>query len=462
MADWDVIVIGAGTAGSRAARVAAQAGARVAAVNDGELGGLCILRGCMPTKAMLASAHALHEARHLEPFGLRMEGRVDPDFGRIVARKNEQVARFKAAKVRSIETGGYTLIDARARFAGPHEVALSTGEVLSARRIVIAAGSRPTIVPIPGIDSVPVMTSDDVMRLQDRQPRSMIVQGAGPIGLELAQFFARVGTDVHLVNRSPLLTRFGCADVGQELGRALEAEENMTVSTPGRIERVEPAGEQIDAWIESGGRTVQKRVDAFLMAAGRHAAVDDLDLEKAGIEHDGVRIAHDDALQTSNPDVFVAGDATNEHEILHVANIEGEVAGFNAAAGRPERRIDRRLLLSVIFTDPPFAHLGMTEREAEGHGRPAVVSVARFPETGRAITMSARFGVWKLVVCRETGEILGSSILGPRADDIVHVLSTAMYYHGTVVDLLDMPWYHPTLTEVILNLARDAEDARSV
>jgi pyruvate/2-oxoglutarate dehydrogenase complex dihydrolipoamide dehydrogenase (E3) component len=160
-------------------------------------------------------------------------------------------------------------------------------------------------------------------------------------------------------------------------------------------------------------------------------------------------------MRTANPEVYVAGDATGRHQILHLANQEGTVAGHNAAGTAPERSMDYRLKMSVIFTDPPFAQVGLTGAEAAARGDEVLAGRARFPETGRAITMGVEHGLWKVFAERETGELLGSVLLGPRADDLVHLISLVMLYRGRVPDLVGAPWYHPTLSEVMLNLVRD-------
>jgi len=298
-----------------------------------------------------------------------------------------------------------------------------------------------------------VLTSDDVMRLES-QPSSLLVQGAGPIGLEMAQFFARIGTRVLLVNRSPLLSRFD-DECGEELGRALAEEPNLELAVPGRIERLRPAGTGLAARIESAGRVFEHEAQALLMATGRDAALDDLGLERAGLRAVGGRLEHDSRMRTRNPAVYVAGDATGSFQILHLANQEGAVAGHNAAGGAPEKKIDYRLRMAVIFTDPPFAQVGASEEEARLEGWDPVVGRARLPETGRAITMSVRHGLWKLCACRRSGEILGCAMLGPRADDLIHLVALLMDGRATVDRILDLPWYHPTLSEVMLNVARD-------
>jgi len=455
--DYDVIVLGGGSAGSTAAAAAQDAGAETLMINDGELGGLCILRGCMPTKSMLAAAHAIHEARHLDPFGARLEGRIEVDFARIAARKDGHVARFKKAKVDSIDSADYTVLDARGRFVEPGVVEAG-GRRISAKKFVIATGSVPATLPIPGIEDVPVWTSDDVMRLREA-PRRLLVQGGGAIGLEFAQLFARIGSEVTLVNRSPLLSKTDW-ECWVELRNALADEPHLSLAVPGKIERLSRSGGGIRAVLAVDGVTEEIETDALLMAVGRDAALDGIGLEAIGLSAVAGVLRYDATMRTEHPDIYVSGDATGEHQVLHIANQEARVAGHNAGGG-PPRTMDYRLDMRAIFTDPPFAQVGMSELQARDAGLDILVGRARFPETGRAITMEARHGIWKLIVDRESGEILGSSILGPRADDLIHEIAILMHYRGKVGDIFELPWYHPTVSEVLLDLARDIENQRT-
>ena len=184
-------------------------------------------------------------------------------------------------------------------------------------------------------------------------------------------------------------------------------------------------------------------------------------LDKAGVEREGSGVRFDAEMRTTNPRVFVAGDATGDELLLHVANWEGKAAGLGAAQVPGPHPVERRLKMGVVFTDPPLATIGQSADEARRAGLDVIEAAEFFSETGRAITMDVPHGVWKLVASRDTGEILGSQILGPRADDLVHAISTVMYYHGTAADMLKMPWYHPTLAEVALSLARALERQRS-
>ena len=452
MKSFDVLVLGGGTAGTAAAKAAATVGARVAMFNAGELGGLCILRGCMPTKTMLHAAHLVHQAeRHHTP-GI---GHAIPsiDFTAVMANKDAKVKRFKDAKIRGIESGGYEVIDAYARFTGPDTVEADGVTYGFAKGAVLATGSIPTIPPIPGIEKVTVWDSDDVMALTEL-PESVIVMGSGAIGLELALFLARMGSRVTQVSRSPILSKLDPV-LTEEMERIIDAEPNLELVSRFKATGIAERDGEVHLHLETdkGARTVSAL--RFVAATGRHVKLEGMGLAAAGVETDRGHVVHDVCMRTSNPNIFVAGDATGCLQLLHVANWEGTSAGLGAARAPGEHPVERRLRMGVVFTDPPLSIVGMTESEATAAGLPVVTAHARFAETGRAITMDVQHGVWKLVAHKDTGEILGTQILGPRADDIGHVISTVMYYHGTVNDLLKMPWYHPTVTEVLLSLARE-------
>ncbi|MCB9869626.1 MAG: FAD-dependent oxidoreductase [Planctomycetes bacterium] len=449
---FDVLVLGGGSAGTAAASAAHAAGARTAMFNDGELGGLCILMGCMPTKTILHAAHLVHEAAHHHTPGVG-HAALDVDFPAVMENKRAKVERFKRAKVGRIERDGYTVVDARAWFTGPDTVAASDGTTYRfTRGAVIATGSQPNIPPLPGLREVEPWTSDDVLRLE-RVPRSALVLGSGAIGLELAQFLARMGCAVTLVSRRRLLADSDPL-LGEELTKALAAEPGLEVVAPCRPQRIERVDGGVRLHGESDAGAQVLTAEQVVAATGRRPWLHGLGLDAAGVAHGPDGVVHDHAMQTSNPRVFVAGDATGTAQLLHVANQEGRAAGLGAAGVPGDHRIDRRLHMEVVFTDPPLALLGRTELQARGAGLPVVSAVERFAETGRAITMDVQHGVWKLVAHAETGEILGTQILGPRADDLVHVVSAVMHFRGTGRDLLAMPWYHPTLSEVLLSLAR--------
>ncbi|MFK5956676.1 MAG: FAD-dependent oxidoreductase [Planctomycetota bacterium] len=453
MQTYDVLILGGGTAGTAAAKAAVQAGARTAMFNDGELGGLCILRGCMPTKTMLHAAHLRHEAQHHRTPGIGKES-LSSDFAAVMRNKDVKVARFKNAKISGIESGGYAVIDARAKFTGPDTVEANGESYRFTKGAVIAVGSVITQPPIPGMESVPYWDSDDVMALTEC-PESVAVIGSGAIGLELAQFLSRMGTRVELISRRPVFADWG-ASVIEEMEKALADEPNFTnhaPATPLAVRKRDDGGITVDIETANGSKTIHAQ--HLLVAAGRRAAVDSLHLELAGVEMDGRQVKAEAVMRTTNPKVFVAGDASGERLLLHVANWEGVAAGQGAAGIANVPAVERRLNMGVVFTDPPLATVGITEEDAKADGIHVLVAEARFPQTGRAITMDVAHGVMRLVASAANGEILGAQILGPRADDIIHAVSAIMYYRGTAADMLAMPWYHPTLSEVLLGLARE-------
>ena len=360
--------------------------------------------------------------------------------------------RFQQAKIRSVEDDGYEVLFGRGCFLPDGAIEVD-GRRLLARRYVIATGSESCSLPIPGIEDIDVLTSDDVMRLSS-PPRALVVQGAGPIGLEFAQFFARIGTRVLLVNRSPLLSHAD-PECGVELQRVLEEEPGLELAVPGTIRSLRKSSAGLAASFDHSGGMGEFEADALLMAVGRRPALHDLGLEHVGVEIAAGRVQHDAFLRTTNPTIYVAGDATGDFQILHLGTREGTVAGRNAAQAEPKLRMDYRLKMNVIFTDPPYAQVGASEAEAGQRTDGLIVGRARFAETGRAITMDVGHGLWKLFADRESGELLGSAMIGPRADDLIHLISVMMHYHGGVDDIPDLPWYHPTFSEILIDLARD-------
>ena len=457
--EYDVIVIGIGSAGSRAAKLAHDAGASVLALEGGEeLGGLCILRGCMPTKTLLETAHRVHDARDSERFGFSATEPII-DFPAQMERMRSLVARFKRAKVGSIENGGYELVRARPRFLDEHTIEVD-GEKIRGKSFVIATGSvvSPFRFDVP--DGVRVLDSDD-MFLLEAAPKSALVVGAGAVGLEFAQWLARMGSDITFSNRSPLLRRSD-PEMGAELGAALALE--MDVRVPSMISAIEAIdGGRARVTLASEGQEDHViEVDWILNGTGRIPAVDGLDLDNAGVVS-GARgqIPLEETLQTQIPHIFLAGDASNRSAILHEANMEGTLAGKNAliTAGLKNAKIESWDTsvphVEAIFSDPPFASVGENAVSLSTASREAITATKRFPEQGRGIVMGARHGFARLSADPATGRVLGCQILGPRADDLIHVPTTVIAYQGTVQDMVRLPWYHPTLSEVFIELARE-------
>ena len=373
----DVIVIGGGSAGYAAARTARDAGADVAIVDQGPLGGLCILRGCMPTKAILRSAEVAALLRRAKEFGLSPVS-AQADLSAIVDRKDRLVREFADYRIQQLRDPRLTLYQSRAVFRSPHEITVGN-TVLSAGSFILATGSRPSEVPIPGLAQAGYFTSDTILDFRT-QPGSLIVLGGGAVALELGQFFARLGTRVTILQRGRTLL----SGMDEDVGRALEAaliDEGIDVVTGTQLLRVTRDATGKTVWVRKDGRERSYAGEQILQALGRQPNIEGLHLDLAEVTLDGGRIVVDGAMRTSQAHIYAVGDVNDLTPIVHLAIQQGEIAAYNAMhADQPAKMIDHRLDMEVVFTDPQVAVLGLNEARAKAEGIPyshGLVSLCR-------------------------------------------------------------------------------------
>jgi pyruvate/2-oxoglutarate dehydrogenase complex dihydrolipoamide dehydrogenase (E3) component len=453
--EFDVIVIGGGSGGYAAADTAQSSGAKVAIVDPGPLGGLCILRGCMPTKTILRSSDIMALMQRAVEFGLSATG-IQADLSAIIERKNRLIREFADYRIGQLKNPRFTLIQDKATFVSPNEIEVGD-QRLTAKSFIIATGSVITKIPVPGLEETGYLTSDDVLELQD-QPESMIVLGAGPVAVELAQFYQRIGTQVTLIQRSPHIL----SSTDEDLALPIEArlrEEGMNLFTGTQLEQVTSIGDQkIVRFIhEDKEKTVS--ADCILDALGRSPNTDGLNLDAAGVEMGPWGIGVDCAMQTSQPHIFAVGDVNGLHEVVHIAIQQGEVAGWNAThPDETPREVDERLTTTVVFTDPPVASVGLTEKDCRNKEIEYLAASYPFDDHGKSLCLGETHGHVKLLCDPNTGEILGGHITGPEAGELIHQLIAIMYYKGAVKDLLTMPHYHPTLSEILTYPAEELAD----
>jgi pyruvate/2-oxoglutarate dehydrogenase complex dihydrolipoamide dehydrogenase (E3) component len=442
----DVIVIGGGSAGYAAARTARAAGADVAIVDHGPLGGLCILRGCMPTKAILRSSEVAALMRRAKEFGLSPV-EVRPDLSAIVDRKNQLVQEFADYRIQQLRDRVFTLYESRATFRSAHEIDIG-GSTLCAKAFIIATGSSPSDVAIPGLSDAGFFTSDSILDLRI-EPASLLVLGAGPVALELGQFFSRLGTKVTILQRGHTVLSQMDVDVGRALEAALK-EDGIDVVTDAHLLRVTSEGGQKSVWVKRHGKERAFAGEAILQALGRCPNISGLQLDAAGVAVKAGRIVIDGVMRTSQPHIFAVGDVNDMTPIVHIAIQQGEIAGYNAThAGTPPKEIDHRLDAEVVFTEPQVAVLGLHERTCRTNGIPHLVASYPFADHGKALCRGDLHGFVKLLAAPSNGRLLGAQIVGPKAGELIHELMAVMYYQGTAADLLRIPHYHPTLAEII-------------
>jgi len=444
--DYEVAILGGGSAGYAAARTAADAGLKTAVIEGGkEIGGLCILRGCMPTKALLYAAEVLHLAGHVQPWGLRA-AKVGFDFKKVMARKNALIEDFAGYRRQQLAGGKFKFIRAQARFLDPHTVKLSNGKAITAAHFIITTGSVVAPPPLPQLQEAGYLTSDDALSLK-RLPQSLIVLGGGAIACELAQFFARFGVKVTLVQRSEHLLREFDTDAATEIQRVFRRE-GIKVFTNTKLMEVKRDGTSKTVSFQHGGKIISVSAAEILFALGREPDTASLNLGRTGVTTEQGRIVANAFMQTSAPHIYAAGDCTGPHEIVHLAVQQGEIAAHNIAHPRRLRKMDYRLLISVVFTEPQVAFVGLTEKAAKLHGISCLAAGYPFNDHGKSLIMEAKDGFVKLLADPKSGRILGGACVGPAGGELIHEIVTAMAKRMTVRELAATPHYHPTLAEI--------------
>ncbi len=448
MKNYDFAVIGGGSAGFNAARVAAGLGQRTALIDGArELGGLCILRGCMPSKTLLYMAEVLHLAQKGKVFGLRIPS-ARADLKAMHARKRRIIGEFADYRLRALESGKFDLIRAQARFVDPHTLALSDGRRIHARSVLIATGSRVSVPPVPGLAGLDCWNSDDVLDL-DFIPPSVIVLGGGIVACELAQFLRRIGSRVVLVQRSRNILRDHSEDASTVIQRAL-VDEGIELFAGTTISRVGRDARGYVIEFQHDGRRVVRRAAHLFNALGREPNTAGLDLAAAGVAtRPGGQIVINRWQQTNVPHLYAAGDCSGPAEIVHVAIQQGELAARHAAGVAGLKPVDYSLLLNVVFTDPQLATIGRLERDLTADGTPYLAASYPFNDHGKSILMDANYGYVKVIAEPKRGRLLGAEIVGKDAGELIHVFSAPLALRATVFDLLRAPWYHPTLAEIV-------------
>jgi dihydrolipoamide dehydrogenase len=458
--DYDVAVIGGGSGGYAAARTAAGAGLKTVVIEGGrDVGGLCILRGCMPTKALLYAAEVMHLASHPEPWGIRA-GKVGFDFKKVMARKDLLIKDFADCRAKQLNTGNFKFIRANAKFVDANTVELGRADLpvgldarpcfstrkMTAKHFIIATGSNVAPPPLPSLPKTGYLTSDDALVLK-RLPKSLIILGGGAVACEFAQFFARFGVRVTLVQRSEHILKEFDADAAAEVEKVFRRE-GIRAFAGTKLVDAGRKGKLRTVWFEQQGKTVSVSAEEMLFALGRVPNTTSLDLEKAGVKTENGRIITNESMQTNVPNIYAAGDCTGPHEIVHLAVQQGEIAAHHIVSPASPRRMDYRLLISVVFTEPQVAFVGLTEKEAKSQHISYLAASYPFNDHGKSLIMEAKDGFVKLLADPKSGEILGGMCVGPAGGELIHEIVAAMAKRMTVHELAAMPHYHPTLAEI--------------
>ena len=452
---FDFLVIGGGSAGYAAASAASQLGMRVALVEGGEeLGGLCILRGCMPSKTLLESAHRAEAIRNAGEFGLHAE-LLSVNSLAIHARKRRLISEFADYRRGQLESGRFTFIRGRASLIDSQtiQVQLPSGETtqLTARSMLVATGSSVQWIDFPGLSEVGVWSSDDVLDAPSI-PASVIILGGGAIALELASYYCGVGSTVTVIQRGPQILTGSDPDLAAELTSSLERR-GIRIYSGTSLLRAErsPAGSRIV--FQHGNSEVAVVADQVISALGRRPNFEGLAPEKAGMIVSHGRLCTQATQQCGPAHIFAAGDVCGPHEVVHIAIQQGEIAARNAARvlgklnGELEET-DYRLKLLAIFTHPQIATVGLSESECRERDIAFLSAKYLFADHGKTLVRGELDGFVKLIVESSSRRIIGASCIGPEATELIHEVVVAMHFKSTAGEFSRIPHYHPTLSEI--------------
>ncbi|AZN96016.1 FAD-containing oxidoreductase [Mesorhizobium sp. M9A.F.Ca.ET.002.03.1.2] len=448
---FDAIIIGAGQAGPPLAGRLTAAGMSVALVERKLVGGTCVNTGCMPTKAMVASAYAAHLARRAADYGVTLSGPVGVDYKAIKARK-DKVSNDARGNLESWIAGmdKCTLYRGHARFVAANMVRVGD-DVLSAGKIFLNTGGRASVPDLPGVHDIDYLTNSSMMDL-DELPRHLVVVGGSYISLEFAQMFRRFGSEVTVIEKSPRLIGREDEDVSDAI-LSIFQNEDITVHLGADDIRFARQGNDIAVTFSAGkAAAVGSHV---LLAVGRTPNTDDLGLDKAGVEVDKRGfIVVDDQLRTSVPGIWAMGDCNGKGAFTHTSYNDYEIVAANLLDNDP-RKVSDRIEAYALYIDPPLGRCGMTEAAVRKSGRRALVGQRPMTRVGRAVEKGETQGFMRILVDADSNKILGCSVLGPGGDEAIHCVLDLMYAKAPVSTLARAMHIHPNVSELLPTIAQE-------
>lgn len=453
---FDIVILGSGSTAFAAALAARERGKTVVMTEERTVGGTCANRGCLPSKNLIEAAKLLHDARNPRYPGLK-SCPMELDFSALIAQKDEIVRDYRKKKYESLVGGGISIEMGHVQFVDPHTVEVS-GKRLRGEKILIATGSRPVLPEIEGLEQTPYLTSDllagdEPIELKEL-PRSLLIMGGGYIALELGQMFHRFGTRVTILERGDQLLAHGYEpELGRSIGRIL-SEEGVEVVTraPTRSVRQTPGG--IVATVVVGGREQQFQAEKLLVATGRRPKTDQIAIERAGVALNlRGEIEVDQYLRTNVSHIFAAGDVIGRQAgsqmATPVGSQDGGIAANNALTPEEMRPVNHHVIPRAIFTDPQIAVVGMTEEEAVAAGHACWCNTIPMSLVPRAGAIRDTRGLIKMVADAATHEVLGVSMVGSSAGEVIHEAAMGLRFRAGIHDFINLLHVYPTMAEAL-------------
>jgi dihydrolipoamide dehydrogenase len=462
--DYDCIIIGSGPGGYETAIRATQLGMSTAIVEKDKLGGVCLNVGCIPTKALLKSAEVMAQSNHLDDYGLELDGTVSPDFPSVIERSrgaanqmNQGVQFLMKKNDIDVLRGHGRLTDADTVEIEP-SVTMDGEEVgeertVTAEHVILATGARPNELPFLPIDGEDVLSYKEAM-LQTEQPDSMVIVGAGAIGVEFAYFYHNMGTDVTIIEVEDRIVPAEDKDVSKELQKAYK-KKGIDVMTGANVQGVDKDQDPLQVEVETGDGTEHIECDQVLSAVGVVGNVEDLGLEEVGVETEGNDIVVDDYYRTNVDGVYAIGDVTGAPWLAHKASHEG-ILCVEKIAGHDVRPIDKVDIPACTYCQPQIASVGHTEEEAKAEGYDVKVGKFPFKANGKAAALGHQDGFVKTIYDEKYGEFLGCHIIGQDATELIAEVVAARKLETTGFEIMESMHPHPTLSEAVMEATREA------
>lgn len=442
---YDAIIIGTGQAGPALAVQLSNAGRKVAIIERHLFGGTCINVGCIPTKTLIASAHAAHAARNAAAFGVSIEGKISVDMKKVKARMVAVRAKYQP-NIEPWLANSCTVYKGSAKFESAHTIRVND-ELLEGKQIFINVGGRAFIPPMPGLDQVPYLTNSTMLEV-DFLPEHLLIAGGSYIGLEFAQMYRRFGSKVTVIEKMDRLIAREDHDISEAVKTILQAE-GVDIELGSECISFEKRGDQIVAKLDCKDGKREAIGSHLLMAIGRIPNTDDLGLDKAGIKTDkqGYILVNDE-LQTNVQDIWALGDCNRQGAFTHTSYNDYEIVAANLLYN-DKRRVSDRISTYALFIDPPLGRAGLTEEQVKQSGKKAWVATWPMEKIKRAVVKNETNGFMKVVIDAETSQILGAAILGAEGDEVIHSILDIMYAKAPYTVIQRAMHIHPTISELI-------------
>ncbi|MBR0307642.1 MAG: dihydrolipoyl dehydrogenase [Mogibacterium sp.] len=448
--DFDVAVIGAGPGGYVAAIRCAQLGLKTAVIEASDMGGTCLNRGCIPTKALLHPSE-IYETMAKEAAGIGVHAdNLTVDYSEVYKFKEQVVKRMSGGVEKLLKGRKVTIIKGRATLTGAHSM-LVDGKEYSSDKIILATGAEPARIPIPGIDGEGVLNSNGVLAC-DKLPEKVVIIGGGVIGIEFATLYNSFGKEVVIVEALPGIMSTMDEDASAVISDILTGK-GVEIHVNAKVTEIKEGPVVV---YDENGTIGEAAGDMVIVAIGRRPVTKDIGLEAAGVKvSDKGFVEVNDMLQTSVPNIYAIGDITGKVQLAHVASAQGCVAAANCAGGR--KTMSYNIIPSVIYSNPEVAAVGLTEAEAKEQGKNVNTGFFSTAGNGRSVILGSTNGFVKLITEAATGEILGATIVAPHASDMIAEIATAMKAEATVEEIADTVHPHPSVSEIIMEAAHDIE-----